>query len=170
MSTTTVKPPSGVRSTGTLFNPLQLGPYSLRHRILMAPLTRSRARQPGNVPTSLMACYYSQRASAALIISEATQVSMQGQGYGWTPGIHSGDQVEGWRLVTNAVRLRRIGRESRAPSARSCGSGDSNLGRGARRSALVSTWNVQRYRRRGSHVYVWACSRNAVRIRAGVPA
>ncbi len=69
----------------------------------MAPLTRSRARQPGNVPTSLNACYYAQRASAAFIISEATQVSMQGQGYAWTPGIHSREQVEGWRLVTDAV-------------------------------------------------------------------
>jgi N-ethylmaleimide reductase len=69
----------------------------------MAPLTRSRAGQPGNVPTPLMACYYAQRASAALIISEATQVSMQGQGYAWTPGIHSREQIEGWRLVTDAV-------------------------------------------------------------------
>jgi N-ethylmaleimide reductase len=69
----------------------------------MAPLTRSRARQPNNVPTSLNACYYAQRASAAFIISEATQVSMQGQGYAWTPGIHSREQVEGWRLVTDAV-------------------------------------------------------------------
>ena len=69
----------------------------------MAPLTRSRARQPGNVPGPLNACYYAQRASAALIISEATQVSMQGQGYAWTPGIHSREQVEGWRLVTEAV-------------------------------------------------------------------
>src|SRR5581483_7131176 len=103
MSTITVNPtPSAVPGAGALFDPLQLGRYSLRHRILMAPLTRSRAR-PDNVPTSLMACYYAQRASAALIISEATQVSMQGQGYAWTPGIHSRDQVEGWRLVTNAV-------------------------------------------------------------------
>lgn len=69
----------------------------------MAPLTRSRSRQPGNVPTALNACYYAQRASAAFIISEATQVSMQGQGYAWTPGIHSLEQVEGWRLVTEAV-------------------------------------------------------------------
>jgi N-ethylmaleimide reductase len=69
----------------------------------MAPLTRSRARQPGNVPSSLAACYYAQRASAALIVSEATQVSMQGQGYAWTPGIHSREQVEAWRRVTNAV-------------------------------------------------------------------
>src|SRR5689334_11843070 len=104
MSTTTVNPtPSGLRSTGTLFDPLQLGRYFLRHRILMAPLTRSRAGQPGNVPTRLMACYYAQRASAALIISEATQVSMQGQGYAWTPGIHSREQVEGWRMVADAV-------------------------------------------------------------------
>src|SRR5258707_7369293 len=86
-----------------LFQPVRLGPYSLPHRIVMAPLTRSRARQPGNVPTLLNACYYGQRASAAFIVSEATQVSMQGQGYAWTPGIHSREQVEGWRLVTEAV-------------------------------------------------------------------
>src|SRR5579885_486787 len=86
-----------------LFQPYKLGTLTNPHRIVMAPLTRSRARQPGNVPTTLNACYYAQRASAALIISEATQVSMQGQGYAWTPGIHSGDQVEGWRLVTHAV-------------------------------------------------------------------
>src|SRR5260221_8018499 len=86
-----------------LFQPYRLGPFTLPHRIVMAPLTRSRARQPGNVPTSLNACYYAQRASAAFIISEATQVSMQGQGYAWTPGIHSREQVEGWRLVTEAV-------------------------------------------------------------------
>ncbi|HVW08780.1 MAG TPA: alkene reductase [Bryobacteraceae bacterium] len=98
--------PADVRTTHTLFDPLQLGRYLLRHRILMAPLTRSRARQPGNIPTSLMACYYSQRASAALIISEATQVSMQGQGYAWTPGIHSRDQIDGWRLVTGAAHAR----------------------------------------------------------------
>jgi N-ethylmaleimide reductase len=86
-----------------LFQPYKLGPLMLAHRIVMAPLTRSRAHQPGNVPTLLNACYYAQRASAALIISEATQVSMQGQGYAWTPGIHSREQVEGWRLVTDAV-------------------------------------------------------------------
>jgi N-ethylmaleimide reductase len=66
----------------------------------MAPLTRSRARQPGNVPSALNACYYAQRASAALIV---TQVSQQGQGYAWTPGIHAREQIEGWRLVTDAV-------------------------------------------------------------------
>jgi N-ethylmaleimide reductase len=86
-----------------LFQQYKLGTLTLPHRIVMAPLTRSRARQPGNVTTTLNACYYAQRASAALIISEATQVSMQGQGYAWTPGIHSREQVEGWRLVTEAV-------------------------------------------------------------------
>jgi N-ethylmaleimide reductase len=59
--------------------------------------------QPGNVPSALNACYYAQRASAALIVTEATQVSQQGQGYAWTPGIHSREQVEGWRLVTDAA-------------------------------------------------------------------
>jgi N-ethylmaleimide reductase len=86
-----------------LFEPIRVGRLDLPHRICMAPLTRSRAGQPGNVPTPLMACYYAQRASAALIISEATQVSMQGQGYAWTPGIHSREQVEGWRRVAEAV-------------------------------------------------------------------
>jgi N-ethylmaleimide reductase len=69
----------------------------------MAPLTRSRARQPGNVPSPLAACYYAQCASAALIMSEVTQISMQGQGYAWTPGIHSREQVEAWRQITKAV-------------------------------------------------------------------
>ncbi len=91
------------RSNERLFQPAKLGRYGLPHRIVMAPLTRSRARQPGNVPIPLNACYYAQRASAALTISEATQVSMQGQGYAWTPGIHSREQIEGWRLVTEAV-------------------------------------------------------------------
>ena len=77
--------------------------FQLKNRIVMAPLTRSRARQPGNVPGPLNACYYAQRASAGLIITEATQISMQGQGYAWTPGIHSKEQVEGWRLVSDAV-------------------------------------------------------------------
>lgn len=86
-----------------LFEPIKVGPYTLPHRVVMAPLTRSRARQPGNVPSALNACYYAQRASAALIISEATQVSMQGQGYAWTPGIHSREQISGWRMVTDAV-------------------------------------------------------------------
>jgi N-ethylmaleimide reductase len=97
----TIEQPQAV--TETLFQPFKLGRYQLPHRMLMAPLTRSRARQPGNVPSPMNALYYAQRSSAALIVSEATQVSQQGQGYAWTPGIHSLDQVEGWRLVTEAV-------------------------------------------------------------------
>jgi N-ethylmaleimide reductase len=105
-STTTIEPADLARSAAEerLFSPVQLGPYVLPHRVAMAPLTRSRARSPGNVPTALNACYYQQRASAAVIIAEATQVSMQGQGYAWTPGIHDLDQVEGWQLVTEAVQ------------------------------------------------------------------
>jgi N-ethylmaleimide reductase len=91
------------QDTDVLFQPYRLGRFRLPHRIVMAPLTRSRARQPGNVPSALAACYYAQRASAALIVSEATQVSMQGQGYAWTPGIHNREQVEAWRQVTRAV-------------------------------------------------------------------
>lgn len=86
-----------------IFEPYALGPYKLKNRMVMAPLTRSRAGQPGNVPTDLNALYYAQRASAGLIISEATQVSQQGQGYAWTPGIHTPDQVVGWRSVAEAV-------------------------------------------------------------------
>ncbi|WP_133716382.1 alkene reductase [Methylocaldum gracile] len=86
-----------------IFEPYALGPYTLKNRMVMAPLTRSRAGQPGNVPTDLNALYYAQRASAGLIISEATQVSQQGQGYAWTPGIHTPDQVVGWRSVAEAV-------------------------------------------------------------------
>jgi len=90
-------------TNGALFEPVRVGGLDLPHRAVMAPLTRSRSQQPGNIPTSLNACYYAQRASAALIISEATQVSQQGQGYAWTPGIHTADQVAGWQLVTDAV-------------------------------------------------------------------
>lgn len=89
--------------TSPLFTPYTLGPHTLKNRLVMAPLTRSRAGQPGNLPTRLNAYYYAQRASAGLIISEATQVSRQGQGYAWTPGIHTPEQVAGWRVVTDAV-------------------------------------------------------------------
>jgi len=87
----------------TLFSPISVGELVLPHRIVMAPLTRSRAGQPGNVPTAMNVEYYRQRASAALIISEATQISQQGQGYAWTPGIYSEAQIEGWRAVADAV-------------------------------------------------------------------
>jgi len=86
-----------------LFRPLQLGPLALPSRIVMAPMTRARSSQPGDVPNALMAQYYAQRASAGLIVSEATQISTQGQGYSFTPGIYSDAQVDGWRRVTDAV-------------------------------------------------------------------
>ncbi len=88
-----------------LFTPLAVGEIDLPNRIVMAPLTRNRAGE-GNVPHELNAEYYEQRASAGLIISEATQVTPQGLGYPNTPGIHSPQQVAGWRLVTNAVHAR----------------------------------------------------------------
>lgn len=88
-----------------LFAPAVLGSVPLHNRIIMAPLTRSRAAD-GNVPYELNARYYAQRASAGLIISEATQISAQGQGYPKTPGIHSEAQIAGWRMVTQAVHER----------------------------------------------------------------
>ncbi len=87
----------------TLFDPITMGDVALQNRIVMAPLTRMRTKQPGNIPTALNAEYYAQRASAGLIITEATQISQQGQGYPATPGIHSAEQVEGWKLVTKEV-------------------------------------------------------------------
>lgn len=87
----------------SLFEPIALGDLTLSNRIIMAPLTRMRSQQPGNIPHALNAEYYAQRASAGLIISEATQVSQQGQGYPATPGIHSAAQIKGWQLVTQAV-------------------------------------------------------------------
>jgi N-ethylmaleimide reductase len=89
-------------SSSDLFEPVQLGPLSLHNRIVMAPLTRSRAGK-GDVPGPLNAEYYAQRATAGLIISEASQISQQGKGYAYTPGIYSEEQVEGWKLVTAAV-------------------------------------------------------------------
>ena len=89
-------------TTRDLFTPIEVGPLTLPNRIVMAPLTRSRAG-PGNVPTALSALYYAQRASAGLIISEATQVAPEGQGYISTPGIYSAEQVAGWKCVTSAV-------------------------------------------------------------------
>ncbi len=89
--------------TNTLFTPLNLGAVSLRNRIIMAPTTRMRAKMPGNVPWEFNATYYRQRASAGLIITEATPVSPRAHGYFHMPGIHSAEQVEGWKLVTSAV-------------------------------------------------------------------
>ncbi len=92
-----------------LFDPIRIGDIDLATRICMAPLTRNRA-SPGQVPNDLMREYYAQRANpasgAALIISEATQISAMGQGYLDTPGIHSREQIEGWRRITKAVHER----------------------------------------------------------------
>jgi 2,4-dienoyl-CoA reductase-like NADH-dependent reductase (Old Yellow Enzyme family) len=85
----------------TLFDPVTLGDIELANRIIMAPLTRSRA--VGRVPNALMAEYYAQRAGAGLILSEATSVTPMGVGYADTPGIWSEEQVQGWTLVTDAV-------------------------------------------------------------------
>ncbi|MBC3475147.1 alkene reductase [Pseudomonas taiwanensis] len=92
--------------TSNLFNPIRVGAVELPHRIAMAPLTRSRAGQPGDVPTPMAAEYYGQRASAALIITEATQISQQGQGYAWTPGIYTREQIEAWKQVSDQVHER----------------------------------------------------------------
>ena len=89
-------------TSSALFAPSTLGDVALANRIIMAPLTRSRAAA-GNVPHALNARYYAQRASAGLIISEATQITPQGQGYPKTPGIHSQEQIDGWQEVTQAV-------------------------------------------------------------------
>lgn len=90
-------------ATAPLFAPLTLGPLTLPNRMVMAPMTRARSTQPGDVPNAMMAAYYAQRASAGLIVSEATQISRQGQGYSFTPGIYTEAQVQGWRRVTDAV-------------------------------------------------------------------
>jgi 2,4-dienoyl-CoA reductase-like NADH-dependent reductase (Old Yellow Enzyme family) len=87
----------------TLFDPLKAGALDLPNRIIMAPLTRSRATADGRVPTDLAVEYYRQRAGAGLIFTEATSVTPRGVGYEATPGIWSDEQVEGWKHVTNAV-------------------------------------------------------------------
>ena len=86
-----------------LFTPKIIGPYTLRNRVVMAPLTRCRSREPGQIPDRRMALYYAQRASAGLIVTEATQILPEGRGYPGTPGIHSPAQVAGWRLIAEAV-------------------------------------------------------------------
>ena len=86
-----------------LFTSFKLGLQTLKNRIVMAPLTRNRAAHGTDAPHELNAEYYAQRASAGLIIAEATQISPTGKGYAWTPGIYSSEQIEGWKLVTDAV-------------------------------------------------------------------
>ena len=89
--------------TSQLFSAIRIGTHKLANRIVLPPMTRSRASQPGNVANELMAEYYAQRTSAGLIIGEGTQITPAGQGYAWTPGIYSQEQISGWRKVTDAV-------------------------------------------------------------------
>ncbi|MBP9150352.1 MAG: alkene reductase [Rhodoferax sp.] len=88
-------------STFTLFDPVRVGDMSLANRVVMAPLTRNRA--PDAIPTPLMAQYYAQRASAGLLITEATAISHQGQGYADVPGLYGTEQIDGWKQVTKSV-------------------------------------------------------------------
>ncbi len=97
--------PDARRAPDALFQPATMGALHLANRIVMAPLTRNRAG-PGLVPSEFAAEYYSQRAGAGLIITEATQVSAQAQGYSDTPGCYTDAQVAGWRKVTDAVHAR----------------------------------------------------------------
>jgi N-ethylmaleimide reductase len=97
-------------TTGTpprLFSPLEIGPITLSHRVVMAPLTRSRSEQPGDIPGDLMAEYYTQRASeGGLIISEATAISISGRGWFGAPGLYSDPQVAGWKKIVDAVHAK----------------------------------------------------------------
>lgn len=91
-------------TTDPLFAPLTLGEIELDHRVVMAPLTRMRSRQPGDVPQPMNALYYRQRASrGGLIVTEATDISEQARGYPGVPGIYTAEQIAGWRAITDAV-------------------------------------------------------------------
>lgn len=89
-----------------LFEAVNMGSQTLKNRILMAPLTRLRAVEPGDIPTALAAEYYSQRASAGLIITEATQVSFQAKGYAGAPGLHTQDQMTAWKVIVDSVHAK----------------------------------------------------------------
>lgn len=89
-----------------LLEPHSLGQLLLANRIVMAPMTRSRADQPGDIPNDLMATYYAQRASAGLIVTEGTPISSVGRGYSMTPGIYTSKQIAGWARVTEAVHAK----------------------------------------------------------------
>src|SRR5215475_4962550 len=96
-------PTGSNNSTKALLAPYTLGDLRLKNRIVMAPLTRTRAENRGKVPNALMAEYYAQRAGAGLIITEGTFVSEQGQGWYGAPGVYTAEQAAGWRRVTDAV-------------------------------------------------------------------
>lgn len=93
-------------TTPKLFSPLKVGAIDLKNRIVMAPLTRNRARAEDDAPFEMHVDYYAQRAGAGLIVTEASQISPEGKGYAWTPGIHSPSQIAGWKAVTDAVHAR----------------------------------------------------------------
>src|SRR5580700_6284954 len=101
-------PSPGCHFGGTLmsllYSPTKLGPFTLQNRLVISPMTRSRAI--GNVPNDLMVEYYKQRGSAGLIVTEGTSPSPNGLGYPRIPGLFNGEQVRGWRLVTEAVHAR----------------------------------------------------------------
>ena len=86
-----------------LFQKANLQNLDLQNRVVMAPMTRARTSQPGNIPNEMMATYYKQRATAGLIISEATQISDDSQGYSFTPGVYTNEQVKGWQPITKAA-------------------------------------------------------------------
>ena len=94
---------SSSESVPALFTPFQIGDIAVSNRVFMAPLTRNRATHGNDAPNALNVEYYRQRAGAGLIITEATQISQQGQGYVWTPGMYTAEQVKGWKVVTDAV-------------------------------------------------------------------
>ena len=94
-------------TTSALFTPLNIGPLTLKHRVVMAPLTRSRSEQPGDIPGDLMREYYTQRASdGGFIISEATTISATARGWFGAPGIYTDQQVEGWKKIVDSVHAK----------------------------------------------------------------
>src|SRR6201999_180116 len=95
--------PMATTSKLRLFTPIEIGLIELKHRVVMAPLTRSRSEQPGDIPGKLMLEYYTQRASdGGLIISEATTISLAARGWFGAPGLYSEQQIEGWRKIVDA--------------------------------------------------------------------
>jgi N-ethylmaleimide reductase len=94
-------------TTSPLFTPLNIGPLTLKHRVVMAPLTRSRSEQPGDIPGDLMREYYTQRASdGGLIITEATTISVTARGWQGAPGMYTDQQVEGWKKIVDSVHAK----------------------------------------------------------------
>ncbi len=92
--------------SNNLFTSARIGHFTLKNRVVLPPLTRSRSSQPGDIPNELMAEYYAQRSGAGFMVTEGTQIEPRGQGYAWTPGIYNAAQVEGWRKIIDAVHAR----------------------------------------------------------------